>query len=137
MLMRTRFLPLSALLLAGCTGARLPQEATPHVVTGDWGATHVALHLGPDGGTIEYDCASGTLDGPLLADADGAFRVAGTHVRAHGGPARMGEVLPREPAVYQGRVRGDRMTLQVSTGTATLGPYSLAKDAPAQLFRCL
>lgn len=135
--MRYRFLTLLPLLLAGCTGVGLQPDASPGPVTGDWGGTHVALHLGPAGGTIEYDCAHGTLGGPLLADATGAFRVTGSHVREHGGPARVGEVLPQEPAVYQGRVRDDLMMLEVRTATASLGTYTLAKDAPAQLFRCL
>ena len=135
--MRTSLLPMLPLLLAACTGAGVQTDATPRLVTGDWGGAHAALRLRPDGGTIEYDCAHGTLDGPLLAGADGAFRVAGTHVREHGGPERMGEVLPHEPAVYQGRVRDGQMTLEVGTATTALGSYSLRKDAPAQLFKCL
>lgn len=135
--MRKPFLPMLPLLLAACTGAGVQPDASPQLVTGEWGGTHVALRLRPDGGTIEYDCAHGTLDGPLLADANGAFTVAGTHVREHGGPARMGEVLPHEPAVYQGRIRDGRITLEVSTATTALGSYTLQKDAPPQLFKCL
>lgn len=135
--MRKRFLPLLPLLLAACTGPGVQPDASPRLVTGEWGGNHVALHLRTAGGTIEYDCAHGTLDGPLLMDANGAFRVAGTHVREHGGPARMGEVLPDEPAVYQGWIRDGRMTLEVSVGATALGNYTLQKGAPAQLFKCL
>jgi hypothetical protein len=135
--MRKFFLPTLPLLLAACTGAGVQPNASPHLVTGEWGGTHVALRLRPDGGTIEYDCAHGTLGGPLLTDANGAFRVAGTHVREHGGPARMGEVLPHETAVYQGWIRGGQMTLEVRTAATALGSYTLHKDAPAQLFKCL
>ena len=135
--MRKLVLPILPLLLAACTGAGIQPEADPRLVIGDWGGTHVALHLGPESGTIEYDCAHGTLNGPLQTDANGAFRVAGTHVREHGGPARMGEVLPHEPAVYQGRIRNGRMTLEVRTATAALGNYILQRDTPAQLFKCL
>jgi hypothetical protein len=135
--MRKHLLPILPLLLAACTAPGLQPDAGPRLVTGDWGGAHAALHLRADGGTIEYDCAHGTLDGPLLAGADGAFRVAGTHVREHGGPERMGEVLPHEPAVYQGRVRDGQMTLEVGTATTALGSYSLRKDAPAQLLKCL
>jgi hypothetical protein len=135
--MRNRLLAMLPLLLAACTGAGLQPHAGPRLVTGEWGGPHVALHLRPDGGTIDYDCAHGTLDGPLLTDADGAFRVAGTHVHEHGGPARVGEVLPHEPAVYQGRIRGAQMTLEVRTATTALGSYTLRKGAPAQLLRCL
>lgn len=135
--MHKLFLSMLPMLIAACTGAGVQSNADPHPVTGEWGGTHAALRLGTGGGTIEYDCAHGTLDGPLLTDANGAFRVAGTHVREHGGPARMGEVLPHEPAIYQGRIRGGRMTLGVRTAATALGSYTLRKDAPAQLFKCL
>jgi hypothetical protein len=135
--MRKLLLSMLPLLLAACVGTGVQPGTSPHPVTGEWGGTHVALHLQSDGGTIDYDCAHGTIDAPVLADADGAFRVAGSHVREHGGPVRMGEVLPHEPAIYEGRVHGDRMTLQVRTAATTLGPFALQKDAQAQLFRCL
>src|SRR5690606_33732433 len=54
--MRTSLLPMLPLLLAACTGAGVQTDATPRLVTGDWGGAHAALRLRPDGGTIEYDC---------------------------------------------------------------------------------
>ena len=132
----TWFLPLP-LLLAACAAPGVGPDAVPRTVTGDWGGPHVGLRLHADGGAIEYDCANGTLDAPLVVDATGAFRVAGTHVRGHGGPARQGEVLPVEPATYQGTVRGDRMALEVRTTSMAPATYALQRGAPAQVFKCL
>lgn len=128
---------LAALLLAACA---MPDAAAPGrqgPLTGNWGGQHVALILAGDGGRIEYDCAHGTLDAAVEPDASGAFSVAGRHVRGHGGPVRSDEVPQSAPARYHGAVSSDRMTLQVRTGAATLGPFVLERGAQAQLFKCL
>jgi hypothetical protein len=132
----------AAALLAGC--AAVSPQPTP--LTGNWGGTHVGLHLTRKGGTLDYDCAHGTI-GPVLIGLGGRFTAEGTHTPEHGGPVRQGEVLPNFQARYQGRIRGDRMTLQgtyvderVRGPAATavmLGPFELRRGAAPQLFRCL
>jgi hypothetical protein len=122
-----------ALLTTGC--ASLPAEPLP--LTGDWAGTHVALHLAPSGGTLDYDCAHGTI-GPFRVLGNGSFTADGTHTPEHGGPAREGEVLPSYPTQYSGTVRGDRMTLQGRTSNGfDLGPFELRRGAQPQLKRCL
>ena len=126
-----------ALVLTACQTASMEDGRRP--VTGSWGGTHVGLVLGPDGGRLEYDCASGTIDGPMGTDAGGRFTARGTHVPGHGGPEREGDVPPRLPANYAGEVRGDRMTLRVrvpSTGVE-IGPLTLRRDVEPVILRCL
>ena len=127
-----RLLTLAA-LLSSC--AAMP--ATHSAVTGAWGGNHVGLRLGLEGGTLDYDCAHGTI-GPVSVGADGRFVSEGTHTPEHGGPAYAGEVLQSYRAHYEGTVRGDRMTLRgnVANGVA-LGPYELERGAEAMIFRCL
>ena len=122
--------------LCGCTaggGSRTGNAG----LDGAWGGIHAGLLLGAEGGTISYDCAHGTLEAPVRPDRQGRFEVAGLHVREHGGPVRVGEVLDSEPARYLGRVTGDRMVLQVLVGSDTLGPFTLRRGVPPQLLRCL
>ena len=123
-----------ALLLAGC--AAIPVE--PTALTGDWGGTHVGLHLTPAGGTLEYDCASGRITEPLAPRAGGVFEAQGTHTPGHGGPDVEGMVMPTYRATFTGTVRGDRMTLtgRVENGVV-LGPFALRRGAEAGIFRCL
>ena len=129
-----RFAPVLLLALGAC--AAVP--AAPLPLTGDWGGAHVHLSLTPTGGTVEYDCAHGTIDQPVIPGSGGRFAALGTHVREHGGPVRMGEILPSSPARYSGAVRGDRMTLSVEVnGIGAMGPYHLVRGAPPQLYRCL
>lgn len=107
------------------------------MLAGEWGGTHVALHLGAGGGTLEYDCAGGTI-GPLAIGLGGAFTAEGTHTPEAGGPIREGQVFPRWRTTYSGVVRGDRMTLRGSIETGVeLGPFELRRGAEPMLMKCL
>lgn len=121
--------------LAGCSATGPAVARGP--VTGAWGGIHASLALAGSGGTITYDCARGTLGEAMIPNGDGAFDVAGFHVRQHGGPVRIDEVPDSVAARYVGQVRDDRMTLRVMVGIDTLGPFELQLGAPPQLFRCL
>ena len=132
----TRVSILLALLLpCGCMTA---SSASPALV-GQWGGQHIGLEVGPAGGRVDYDCAAGTIDEPLSTDAGGRFRARGTHTPGQGGPARIGEVPEKYPAIYQGRVSGDRMTLTVDVPARSLqlGPFALRRGAQPMLLRCL
>jgi hypothetical protein len=125
-------LPLLALLAACAT-----VSAAPLPLTGEWGGTHIGLQLTPSGGTLDYDCAHGTI-GPVIVGPGGRFSAEGTHTAEHGGPDRQGEVLPSLHASYDGIVNGSRMTLTAHLDNGVqLGPFSLSKGAQPTLFRCL
>jgi len=87
-------------------------------------------------GAIDYDCAHGSLAGPLRTDGEARFVTTGFHVREHGGPIREGEPVDSVPATYSARSSA-RMTLRVVAGTDTLGPFVLQRDATPQLYKCL
>jgi hypothetical protein len=123
----------ASLSLVGC--ATVPAASAP--LTGDWGGAHLALHLTEAGGTLDYDCAQGTV-GPIVPGPNGSFTAQGTHTAGHGGPVRQGEVLPVMTARYDGFVRGDRMTIRAITSSEfALGPFELRRSAQPQLTRCL
>jgi hypothetical protein len=134
--MRKFLLSFVALVLSAACQAAAPSGAT---LTGSWGGEHVGIELHAGGGTLEYDCATGAIDEPIRLDGSGAFRAHGTHSPGHGGPDHVGEEPPRLPSEYHGRVRGDRMTLNVRVPSSdlTLGPYTLFRGAPPQILRCL
>ncbi|MBA3656993.1 MAG: hypothetical protein H0W69_06555 [Gemmatimonadaceae bacterium] len=106
-------------------------------IVGSWGGARAGLVLTPDSGTISYDCAHGTLEGPVRSDRNGRFDVSGLHVREHGGPVRIDEVPNALPARYLGQINGDRMDLRVLVAKDTLGPFTLRRGAAPQLVRCL
>lgn len=128
-------------LLAAC--ATLPTASPP--VTGEWGGTHVGLSLTPSGGTLQYDCAAGTMIGPLMLHRDGSFLAEGTHTPGWGGPEIAGQAMPYQGRAiptyhvhYSGNVRGNRMNLQGRLENGVLlGPFTLRRGAEPILFLCM
>lgn len=130
---RARALPM-ILALSAC--ASVPPPRVP--LTGQWGGEHVGLDLSPAGGMLDYDCAAGRIEGPIVPRADGRFEARGSHTPGIGGPERVGEVRPSYAAHYAGAVRGGRMSLQVRVANgALIGPLTLRRGAQPMLMRCL
>ncbi len=123
-----------AAVMASCATPAAP----PNELSGRWGGEHVGLSFDGASGRLDYDCAAGTIDGPLVPRADGSFVATGTHTPGHGGPDRVGEVDPSFPARYSGHVRGNvmRITVRVANGVL-IGPYTLRRGAEPMLLRCL
>ena len=124
-----------ATLLAACGGPLEPSD-----LVGTWGGAHVEVTFDSGGsGAVQYDCAHGRMASPITLTADGALQASGEHVREQGGPVRDGEVMDTHPARYAGRVRGDRLTFTVTLADSStiLGPYTVYRGEPSQLFRCL
>ena len=107
-----------------------------HIATGLWGGPHISMKVGAKSATIEYDCANGVIDGPLVVDANGHFDLHGTHHRAHGGPVRADETSSGEPATYTGSIEGNTMTLVLKVGDADEETFKLEKGKEGDLFRC-
>jgi hypothetical protein len=117
-----------------------PRPATGKPIqAGAWGGDHVNLLLTATGGTLEYDCAHGTIDQPFLTDSSGRFDLAGTHTREHGGPIRIGEKEDKRPARYTGTTDGRTMTLSVTlTGSnEPLGTFTLTRGQLGRIVKCL
>ena len=124
-------------VLVAC-GAPSPTPVT-HALLGGWGGEHVQLTVNEANAIVEFDCAHGTLDQPVIADRDGRFDVPGTFVREPGGPVRPGEVPDQHPAQYAGVVDEQTMMLTVTLTdqSQTIGPFALVQGAPPRLFKCL
>jgi len=110
------------------------------VPTGSWGGEHIRLNVTETGATVEYDCAVGTIDEPLLLDKDGNFEAHGTHIFEHGGPRRVGEPPPkRHPALYRGWTDESQLHLTVTLLEAgkAVGTFLLGLGRSPQLEKCL
>ena len=123
-------------LFAGiaCAGA----SGAGRIATGVWGGEHVLLTVKDSGANIEFDCAHGRVEEPMVLDDTRHFDARGVFVRERGGPVRKDEVEDAKPARYKGTVEGDAMTLTVTPeGGGDLGPFSLTKGSRARLVKCL
>ena len=121
-------------LLAACSEA----GEAPGSVAGAWGGDRLNLILGPDGGRLEYDCATGSIDAPVRLDAAGRFIAHGTHTPHQPGPERIDQATTTRAATYDGRVAGNVLELSVRIdGEATAHTYRLERDRTVMLLRCL
>ena len=137
MLLKKGFLAGSLVLLLVSLSPAKPRRAQ-RLASGLWGGAHIRMNVGANSAMIEYDCAQGTIAGPLLLDSRGRFILHGTHSREHGGPTRSDETANQRPAVYTGSISGGRMTLTVKmTGTnETVGTFSLTHGDEGRVFKC-
>jgi hypothetical protein len=128
-----------SIVCAGLTSCAGPAAPDGPVATGSWGGVGIRLDVTGTGATVEYDCAHGTLDQPLVADRDGRFSVSGTHVREHGGPIRVDEPPDRHPAQYAGQVSGASMRLTVTLLDASqvVGTFDVIFGGSARVVKCL
>jgi hypothetical protein len=107
-----------------------------HIPSGLWGGQHISIDVGSKSATIEYDCANGVINGPLVVDADGRFNLRGTHRMEHGGPIREGDNPPGHPATYTGTIKGNTMTLTLKVGDSEEETFTLEKGKPGELVKC-
>ena len=106
------------------------------IPTGVWGGQHINIEVGEKSATIEYDCASGVIDGPLSVDANGNFKLRGTHRVERGGPIRADDDSKGQPATYTGSIKGNTMTLTLKVAGADAETFTLEKGKEGELVKC-
>jgi len=106
------------------------------IATGVWGGQHISIKVGTKSATIEYDCASGVINGPLVVDRNGNFNLRGTHRMERGGPVRADEDSRQVPASYTGSIKGNTMTLTLKLSDSDEETFTLEKGKPGELFKC-
>jgi hypothetical protein len=122
------------LLASAGIGARKMQR----VDNGTWGGLHIQFEVNDGAVEIEYDCAHGSIAGPLTVDRRGHFSWRGTYTRERGGPIRMGQKADNQAATYAGSVTGNTMKLTVSLENSSLEPqtFTLERDKVGRVFKC-
>jgi len=106
------------------------------VANGVWGGLHINIDVGADSATVEYDCASGVINGPLRMDDDGHFAWRGVHRMERGGPVRADEKPAEHPATYTGVIKGNTMELTLKVAGSDAETFTLEKGKPGELFKC-
>ena len=106
------------------------------IATGVWGGPHISIKVGAKSATVEYDCASGVINGPLRTDAYGRFDLQGIHRMERGGPIRADDKPAEHPATYTGSIKGNTMELTLKVGDSDAETFTLEKGKPGELFKC-
>ncbi len=119
--------------------SRVTTKKRDTVQQGRWGGRGVVLDVTDSGAIIEYDCASGTIDGPILLDRNNRFEVKGTHVTERPGPVRMGQEDGERPALYTGKVDAETMalTVKIADTKQIIGTFTLAYGKSSRIRKCL
>ena len=126
-------LAVGLLLIASMANA----QQTQRIAMGVWGGQHITIDVGSRTATIEFDCAHGEIEGPLVVDGEGKFRLPGTFTRERGGPIRADDVPQPEPATYTGTIKGNRMTLTLKLSNEDDDEtFTLEKGKQGDLFKC-
>ena len=123
-------------LLFGLLLMSLTAKTRQRIATGVWGGQHINIKVGAKSATIEYDCASGVINGPLVVDSNGHFNLRGTHRMERGGPVRADEDPTQVPATYSGSIKGNTMTLTLRLSGSDEETFTLEKGKPGELFKC-
>ena len=135
---RTRLIVLVSLVLLIASSAASKPRKMQRLSTGSWGGPHINIDVGQGSATIEYDCANGTIDGPLTYDSKGRFAWRGTHNQERGGPIRVDETSNSRRAIYTGTVKSDTMTLTVKLADTNevVQTFTLKRGGPGRVFKC-
>lgn len=108
------------------------------VAESNWGTTDIILRVEKDVVKIEYVCAEGEINEPLKVDEQGNFNADGVHIRHKPGPVIEGAKPNRQPAKYQGKISGDKMTLKITYKESgeEIGNYTLERGKTPRMQRC-
>ena len=107
------------------------------IATGVWGGLHINLEVGANSAKIEYDCAHGAIDEPLVVDGNGKFELRGSFTQERGGPVRADETPQPRPATYSGTIKGNTMTLTLKvSGVDETETFTLERGKAGELFKC-
>jgi hypothetical protein len=124
-------------LLLGLLLMSLTAMKQQRIASGVWGGQHINIKVGAKSATIEHDCASGVIDGPLVVDSSGNFKLRGTHSMQRGGPTRSDEQPRKIPATYTGSIKGNVMTLTLKLDDSSdEETFTLERGKDGDLFRC-
>ena len=118
------------------SGIAVAFQNTRRIANGEWGGQHIHINVGADSAEVEYDCASGVINGPLRFDADGHFVWRGVHRMERGGPVRADEKPAEHPATYSGSIKGNTMELTLKVEDLDAETFTLEKGKPGELFKC-
>lgn len=139
MMFRTQnkvFVAGSLILLLGSIG--IGARKMQRLGNGTWGGQHIQFAVSDGSVNIEYDCAHGSIAGPLTVDRQGRFSWRGTYTRERGGPIRLGQKVEDQAATYSGSLTGDTMTLRVRLENSSLEPqtFTLVRGKVGRVWKC-
>lgn len=126
------------LMLMGEPATNLQRGQDVNTTPDVWGGSHVSMKVTPQGATLEFDCAHGSLLEEIKPNAKGEFTAHGTYTPEHGGPVMRDNPDRDLPATYQGSVDGDTMRLEImlADNAEAPEPFTLTRGKAGRVVKC-
>lgn len=107
-------------------------------IIGIWSGKHITLEISDDEATVEYDCATGKIDGKIKLDKKNSFSILGTYLEEKGGPVRLDEQSKAIKVRFIGQIKGKKMTLVVRRNDTKklIGKFTLYYGREPYLVKC-
>lgn len=130
-----------AVLLAGAMTLNVGgfvQNKGAQVPAGSWGGDRISMLVTDKGAQLEFDCAHGVVEEPLILDGSGGFEAKGSYLEESPGPRREDSPARSKPARYAGRIKESTMTLTITLAenAQTIGTFTLTKDRTPRITKC-
>jgi hypothetical protein len=111
---------------------------TDKLPVGVWGGRHINAEVTDKGATFEFDCASGSIDQPIVLDAKGAFQLEGSFAPEHPGPVQRDQAGQSRRVRYAGKMIGEELTLTMTAldNKEDLGAFTLTHGNEGRLTKC-
>ena len=112
--------------------------ASQRKISGLWGGQGISMEVTDSGASLDFECASGTITEKIVADSTGKFSAKGLFARQHPGPTREGEDTEGQPAIYNGVLDGENLTLTITLthNSEKIGNFTLAHGKTGRIRRC-
>jgi hypothetical protein len=124
----------SSVLMSLTANASPPLEQS---LEGRWGGDRMVLTIHQGAGTVDLECASGTIQGPIKLTAKGRFEAKGSFEQSRGGPQRVEEAPSAATARYTGTLKGHALKLEVLPAPGEpVQVFNLRKGAQVKMVRC-
>lgn len=136
---RNRLLVILSLVFLIVSSAASRPRKMQRLSAGTWGGPHISMQVDASSATINYDCANGSIDGPLTIDSKGRFKWRGIHNREHPGPTRIDEQSNGTPVIYTGWIKGDTMSMTVRLADTNdiVDSFTLKRGGAGRVFKCM
>jgi hypothetical protein len=107
-------------------------------ITGLWGGQGISMEVTDSGASLDFDCASGTITEQIIPDGAGKFSAKGRFARHRPGPTREGEDTEGQPAIYNGVLDGENLTLTITLAhnSEKVGNFMLVHGKAGRIRRC-
>jgi hypothetical protein len=115
-----------------------PAERNDKLANGVWGGQHIRAEVTDSGANLEFDCAHGTIDQPIVMDGKGSFDVKGKFTTERGGPTRRDEESNDRLVRYIGHLNDQALSLTIiDAGTKEkIDRFTLTHGSDGRIMKC-